>query len=305
MSRGSRDFGFVICPIGEEGSPTRLRSDEVFSQAVTPALRDCGYTAIRADRVERPGIITDQINELIRGAALVIADLTDHNPNVFYELGLCSAANKPVISLMEKGQLLPFDVRNNRTIFVDHSDPESKSRTRAAIVRQIAALEESSLLQGSADTLSKSVLPDYLKEIEARAEGAKDSSGSTADVSHPRIYIAETPETSLGVIFAQSPPSLNRYVFLTPVTVHVTFGRGPDFRTFVGTEDEMMSKYHFVVEVKPVEASDDRRRSFDILVKDIGSKHGTFVNGRKIQLAKLGHGDRIEAGVSQFTLFTF
>jgi hypothetical protein len=47
----------------------------------------------------------------------VIADLTENNPNVYYELCLRHAVGEPVIHMAHDGTLLSFDVRDNRTIF--------------------------------------------------------------------------------------------------------------------------------------------------------------------------------------------
>jgi hypothetical protein len=79
---------FVIAPIGEPASEIRKRSDQVFTYVITPAVQECGYTALRADQISEPGLIDSQVIERIVNDPLVIADLTGHNPNVFYELAL-------------------------------------------------------------------------------------------------------------------------------------------------------------------------------------------------------------------------
>ncbi len=48
---------------------------------------------------------------------MIIADLTGNNPNVFYELSFRHALGKIAIHLAFEGTVLPFDVRDNRTIF--------------------------------------------------------------------------------------------------------------------------------------------------------------------------------------------
>lgn len=79
---------FVIAPIGEEESETRKRSDQVLKHIITAPVEGLGYEVIRADKISEPGIITSQIIEYIVDADLVVADLTERNPNVFYELAL-------------------------------------------------------------------------------------------------------------------------------------------------------------------------------------------------------------------------
>jgi hypothetical protein len=86
---------FVIAPIGEPASEIRKRSDQVFTYVITPAVQECGYTALRADQISEPGLIDSQVIERIVNDPLVIADLTGHNPNVFYELALRHALSLP------------------------------------------------------------------------------------------------------------------------------------------------------------------------------------------------------------------
>lgn len=116
---------FVICPIGDPESETRRHSDLVLKHIIVPTAKGAGYdeeNIIRADQISKPGIITHQIIEQILDADLVIADLTEHNPNVYYELAIRHAARKPVVLLYRKGERIPFDVAPNRAIAYDPTD---------------------------------------------------------------------------------------------------------------------------------------------------------------------------------------
>lgn len=77
----------------------------------------------RADEGLGTGLILNDIISAIKNSALVIADITPDNPNVFYEVGFAHALNKPTILLNEKKQRekLPFDISGFRTIFYDNS----------------------------------------------------------------------------------------------------------------------------------------------------------------------------------------
>lgn len=106
----------VIGPIGDRDAPIntephRIYEDsiEVFEQVIEPACEARGLSAIRADKIRRPGEIPEQVYVLLRDCPLVIADVTGGNPNVFYELGLRHTVDLPSIQLGEKGRL-PFDV---------------------------------------------------------------------------------------------------------------------------------------------------------------------------------------------------
>jgi len=133
---------FVIAPIGEVDSDTRKRSDLVLKHVITPSVKDFGYKAVRADQISEPGIITSQVIQSIVTAPLVIADLTERNPNVFYELAIRHAIRKPLIQIIRKGEKIPFDLLGTRTIELDHKDLDSVEDVKKEIQNQITTLEE-------------------------------------------------------------------------------------------------------------------------------------------------------------------
>ena len=135
---------FVIAPIGEPESETRKRSDQVLKHVIGPAASACGYKAIRADHISEPGMITSQVIQHIVDDPLVIADLTERNPNVFYELAIRHAIRKPLVQIIKKGESLPFDVAGTRTIHVDHRDLDSVEDAKREIAAQISSLERDS-----------------------------------------------------------------------------------------------------------------------------------------------------------------
>ena len=134
---------FVIAPIGDEDSDIRTRSDQVLKFVITPAVTQRGYEKpVRADKISEAGVITTQIIEQIVEADLVVADLTGHNANVFYELAIRHAIKKPVILLIEAGEIIPFDVLQNRTIKFNHHDLESVDTCIVEMTKQIKSFED-------------------------------------------------------------------------------------------------------------------------------------------------------------------
>lgn len=107
---------FFITPIGPDASRQRRRANGICDGILKDPLDELGLSIQRADRIERLGMITAQIVEHIHDAPFVVADLTGHNPNVFYELGLADAFNKPVIRFVDDPDALPFDAAGERTI---------------------------------------------------------------------------------------------------------------------------------------------------------------------------------------------
>lgn len=139
---------FVIAPIGEAGSATRHRSERVYEDVLKVVAKRCQYKLIHAMYIRHPGLITTRVIQHVVTAPLVIADLTDANANVFYELALRHAARKPVIQIIAKAQEIPFDLKDTRTISFDIDVVSSRKEGIGEMVRQIKEMETiSSLLE--------------------------------------------------------------------------------------------------------------------------------------------------------------
>jgi hypothetical protein len=110
---------FVISPIGEEGSDIRRHADLVFRFVIGPAMEECGIKPVRSDQLDKPGKISEQMFKAIFQSDLCLAVLTKFNPNVFYELAVAHSARRPVVTLIEKGEKLPFDIHDLRCVYYD------------------------------------------------------------------------------------------------------------------------------------------------------------------------------------------
>ncbi len=133
---------FVISPIGAEGSETREHADDVFDYIIKPAAKRLGIVAERSDHLHEPGRISEQMLRAILEYDLCIAVLTFHNPNVFYELAIAQATNRPVIILLEKGSVLPFDIQDMRCVYYDLKPRSLFNRVAAnEIVNHVSTLQ--------------------------------------------------------------------------------------------------------------------------------------------------------------------
>ncbi len=142
MTSGEAHFesvAFYIAPIGGDDSEHRKHSDLFLGSIVEPALEEIGLTVVRADQIDQPGIITNQVIQYLFQSRLVIADLSYHNPNVFYELAIRHMLRKPVVQIMRKADPLPFDVNQVRTINIDTTDIYSLVPQIDAYRSQVAA----------------------------------------------------------------------------------------------------------------------------------------------------------------------
>lgn len=132
---------FVVSPIGQQGTEIRQKADDFLEFIVKgcEAISKYDYRVVRGDEINEPGRITVQVIRYIDSAELVIADVTGGNENVYYELALRHALGKPLITCAEKGTLLPFDTRDNRTIFYSMHSRDAR-RARSELAKQIEAV---------------------------------------------------------------------------------------------------------------------------------------------------------------------
>jgi len=163
---------FIISPIGSPESDTRKRSDDIKNMLIKPIVEDeFGFECKRADEsYENPKIDDDIIRHLIEDE-LIIADLTDHNANVFYELAVRHSIQKSVILLIEKPQKIPFDITTYRAIFYDFNDVKVFKAAEEELRRQVKAVVDGkfipdSPIKGSLLSLERSdSAPDKWNEL--------------------------------------------------------------------------------------------------------------------------------------------
>lgn len=107
--------------------PFRDRFKEI-RKTIEPLVSDCGFELVGADDIRRPGIIHADIWDHIQRAAVVIADVSEHNPNVYFELGVAATVkDKSRLIIMRRAdsqEEYPFDVRLFRYISYQGSGKE-------------------------------------------------------------------------------------------------------------------------------------------------------------------------------------
>ena len=87
--------------------------------------------------ITNPGLVTPAIIASLARADLIIADLSDLNPNVYYELAVAHGMAKPVIHIRRVGERLPFDVQDLRTISYDLSNPDRLDEARTQLYESV------------------------------------------------------------------------------------------------------------------------------------------------------------------------
>lgn len=164
MSQKENKNCFIIAPIGEKGSDTRRRSDQILNLIIKPTAKDFGYNSIRADEISKPGMINQQIIQHLLDDSLVIADLSEQNPNVFYELAIRHVIRKPVIQIIQEREKIPFDISGTRAIKIDYPNWDTIADCKNELKKQIESLENN---PGQVTTpFSIAIDQKFLKESE-------------------------------------------------------------------------------------------------------------------------------------------
>ncbi|MCB6414978.1 nucleoside 2-deoxyribosyltransferase [Faecalimonas umbilicata] len=167
---------FVVSPIGEDGSDIRRNADQLFNHIIKPVCEKCGFKAIRIDHENTPDSITQGILDSLFKYDLVIADLTGHNPNVFFEIGYRASIGKPIIHLKRKGESIPFDVSSIRTFDYDLTDLDVVAETRERLEKAILSfiyeddLDEIEEFDGGESNKIMSLLNDIIYKLDILSE---------------------------------------------------------------------------------------------------------------------------------------
>lgn len=112
------DYAFMITPFDD----AFLRR---FENVIRPVLGDMGYRCETVADSKRDGSIVEDIWTGINRSSLVIADITEPKPNVWYELGIAHALNKRVLMLRQRDVAPPpFDISTLRIHFYSLVDQD-------------------------------------------------------------------------------------------------------------------------------------------------------------------------------------
>lgn len=159
-----KDLCFVLIPLHDPFL-------SIFEENIKPVAAKCGLTAIKADDIYSNKPIMEDVWTYLNQARIVIADLTDFNPNVFYELGIAHTLGREVIMISQYSAKPPFDVGHVR--YINYVYPSRVEQFETALERTI-----------------KQVLKDSKAEIRIVEEGRKESGNkipTTADVRAQRL----------------------------------------------------------------------------------------------------------------------
>lgn len=122
MPRKPKYRCFVIMPFSKTSEPHTedywTNHFKTFLKFIIDAIPN--IKAYRSEPLH--GDILKQIVRELTTTEVVVADITDYNPNVFWELGVRQSFKHSTITIAEEGTVLPFDISSKSTLFYSPTD---------------------------------------------------------------------------------------------------------------------------------------------------------------------------------------
>lgn len=90
--------------------------NSTYQTAIKPAIEELGLRALRVDEIENSNSITEDIIRQINSSPIVLCDLTEDRPNVYFEAGYAIALNRNVVISWKNGTKPHFDLQGRRAL---------------------------------------------------------------------------------------------------------------------------------------------------------------------------------------------
>ena len=115
--------------------------DQRYEDVFVPAIRDAGLDPYRVDQDPKVSIPIQEIEAGIRAAEICLAEITQDNPNVWFELGYAIACRKEVVLVCSKERTtrFPFDIQHRTIIVYPSGSPRDFKKLQDDITTKICA----------------------------------------------------------------------------------------------------------------------------------------------------------------------
>ncbi|HIF9142929.1 TPA: hypothetical protein ACX6RV_003315 [Photobacterium damselae] len=131
---------FVIMPISSQEGYEPNHFSLVYEDIIKPAIEKANMKAIRADETANTNLIQLDILRKVIESDIAICDMSSKNPNVFFELGVRQAFDKPTVLMIDDVTAAPFDVSSLR--YVDYKKDMGYRDVKNAVEKLAQTLRE-------------------------------------------------------------------------------------------------------------------------------------------------------------------
>lgn len=131
-----------------------------FDDLYKPTIEAAGMTAYRVDQDSSATVLVEAIEKNIKRAAVCLADITEDNPNVWYELGFAYAAGRPIVMAcsderQKAGKRFPFDIQHRAIVTYKTESPRDFQAFKDNLTERLKAmLEQGEVLEEMAEQAS-------------------------------------------------------------------------------------------------------------------------------------------------------
>lgn len=163
---------FVIMPIADRDPYQKGHFKRIYDHLITPACKMAGFKSERADDIGKADYIILTILRKIIESDMVICDLSSHNPNVMYELGIRQAFNKPVVLIKDQNTGGIFDIDGIRYITYQNSliiDEAQKAQQEIAQSLQATFQQDSNSINSLVQLLGVEPADNPIKRSQSDA----------------------------------------------------------------------------------------------------------------------------------------
>lgn len=244
------DSCFVIQPF-DEGV-----YDERFEAIFAPAIREAGLKPDRVDGDPSVSIVINRIQAGIRRARVCFAEISENNPNVWYEVGYAIACLKPLVFVADRNRRkkLPFDAQHRRVIMYDPMSLAAMTRgLRDQIVETLRATLATGPTNASAGPTEERIATEGSLAGIWIAQYVEDDLGKPPYVVRERVEMRQDHDQLHGTYYCETyerePFELEARVNRGSVlgSYRVPFRKAPDssgaFQLKLGRNDEWLEGY--------------------------------------------------------------
>ena len=129
---------FVIQEFNED-------NDKRYQSVIKPAIEAAGFKPYRVDKDKHVQIPIADIEKKIKESAACIADISDDNLNVCYEVGFAAALEKPLILICAKrkeASSYPFDIKHRHVFSYTANTASGHKELKKEITERLKAIGE-------------------------------------------------------------------------------------------------------------------------------------------------------------------
>jgi len=112
--------------------------NEIYNNAIEPAIREAGYKPIRVDRIEHVNRIDDEIIGRIKASRFIVADFTGQRQGVYFEAGMMLGLGRTVIWMCKDEELAASHFDTRQYNFINYKSVEE---ARKRLYDRIMAIE--------------------------------------------------------------------------------------------------------------------------------------------------------------------